>query len=321
MNLAHLFEAAMLVCFGFSWPLNVMKAYRARTAKGTSLPFIILIITGYVAGITAKIINGQFNYVLAVYFLNLAIVMTNVFVYIRNKALDRKVENKNSLKITANDIKNVVEKEETMMNYTNSLDELINKVSAPAEKKNAVSLMGGRLDKEIPVSNLANESNFNFDIYNKSSVNLSIANAHDYFQKNVAALSPEGILLHVGEKDLSLFMNDSSTFDSQYLKLIESIKAANKNCRIALVSIENPNNDKSINLMNAHIKAIAEAEQASFVGLENASIWNPEATKSSSAFAYNMGLKIRKPLRDVAEILYSWAFHNIKANTIETLVG
>ena len=321
MNFAHLFEAAMLVCFGFSWPLNVMKAYRARTAKGTSLPFIILIITGYVAGITAKIINGQLNYVLAVYFLNLAIVMTNVFVYIRNKALDRKVENKNSLKITANDIKNVVEKEETMMNYTNSLDELINKVSAPAEKKNAVILMGGRLDKEIPVSNLAKEFNFNFDIYNKSSVNLSIANAHDYFQKNVAALSPEGILLHVGEKDLSLFMNDSSTFDSQYLKLIESIKAANKNCRIALVSIENPNNDKSINLMNAHIKAIAEAEQASFVGLENASIWNPEATKSSSAFAYNMGLKIRKPLRDVAEILYSWAFHNIKANTIETLVG
>ncbi len=54
MNFAHLFEAAMLVCFGFSWPLNVMKAYRARTAKGTSLPFIILIITGYVAGITAK---------------------------------------------------------------------------------------------------------------------------------------------------------------------------------------------------------------------------------------------------------------------------
>ena len=186
MNFAHLFEAAMLVCFGFSWPLNVMKAYKARTAKGTSLPFIIFIITGYVAGITAKIINGQFNYVLAVYFLNLAIVMTNVFVYIRNKALDRKVENKNSLKITANDIKNVVEKEETMMNYTNSLDELINRTAAPAEKKNAVILMGGSLDKEIPVSNLAKEYNFNFDIYNKSNANLSLANAQEYFQKNVA---------------------------------------------------------------------------------------------------------------------------------------
>ena len=321
MNFAHLFEAAMLVCFGFSWPLNVMKAYKARTAKGTSLPFIILIITGYLAGISAKIINGQFNYVLVVYFLNLAIVMTNVFVYIRNKALDKKVEAKKSLKITSNDIKNVVEKEETMMNYTYSLDELIHKPAASSEKKNAVILMGGSVDTEIPVSNLAKEFNFNFDIYNKSAAKLSVANANDYFQKNIAALEPEAILLHLGESDLQLFKSDSSAFDRNYLTLVESIKALNKNCRIALISVENPSNDKSVNLMNAHIKAIANAEKTSFVNLENAKLWNPEATKTSSAFAYNMGLKIRKPLNDVAEILYSWAFHNIKSNTTETLVG
>ncbi len=321
MNFAHLFEAAMLVCFGFSWPLNVIKAYKAGTAKGTSLPFIILIITGYLAGISAKIINGQFNYVLVVYFLNLAIVMINVFVYIRNKALDKKVEAKKSLKITANDIKNVVEKEEIMTNYTYSLDELIQKPAAAAEKKNAVILMGSSTDTEIPVSNLAKEFSFNFDIYNKSAVNLSVANAGDYFNKNLATLAPEGILLHLGEKDLQLFKSDSSAFDRSYLNLIENIKTVNKNCRIALLSIENPANDKSINLMNAHIRAIAESEKASFISLENARLWNPEATKTSSAFAYNMGLNIRKPLRDVAEILYSWAFHNLKSNTTETLVG
>lgn len=44
-----------------------MKAYRAGTAKGTSLPFILLIITGYLAGIFAKIVNGQMNYVLIAY--------------------------------------------------------------------------------------------------------------------------------------------------------------------------------------------------------------------------------------------------------------
>jgi hypothetical protein len=93
MEMGHLFEAVMLVCFGFSWPLNVIKAYKARSAKGTSLAFIILIITGYVAGLTAKFINHQFNYVLAVYFLNLAIVMSNLVVYFRNVALDKKREN------------------------------------------------------------------------------------------------------------------------------------------------------------------------------------------------------------------------------------
>ena len=90
MEIGHLFEALMLVCFGFSWPLNVIKAYKAKSAKGTSLAFIILIITGYVAGIAAKVINHQFNYVLAVYFLNLAIVMSNLVVYFRNVALDKK---------------------------------------------------------------------------------------------------------------------------------------------------------------------------------------------------------------------------------------
>ena len=83
-------ETLMLVCFGFSWPLNVIKAYKARTAKGTSLPFIMLIITGYIAGISAKLISGQINYVLIAYIVNLAIVSLNVIVYFRNVSLDKK---------------------------------------------------------------------------------------------------------------------------------------------------------------------------------------------------------------------------------------
>ena len=78
--MGSIFETIMLVCFGLSWPLNVIKAYKARTAKGTSLPFILLIITGYVAGITAKIIAGQINYVWIVYLINLAIVSLNIAV-------------------------------------------------------------------------------------------------------------------------------------------------------------------------------------------------------------------------------------------------
>ena len=83
-------ETVMLVCFGFSWPLNVIKAYKAKTAKGTSLPFILLIITGYIAGISAKLISGQINYVLIAYILNLTIVSLNVIVYFRNVSLDKK---------------------------------------------------------------------------------------------------------------------------------------------------------------------------------------------------------------------------------------
>ena len=88
--MGSILETVMLVCFGFSWPLNVVKAYKAKTAKGTSLPFIVLIIMGYVAGITAKVISGQVNYVLIAYLINLAIVSVNVVVYFRNVSLDKK---------------------------------------------------------------------------------------------------------------------------------------------------------------------------------------------------------------------------------------
>ena len=88
--MGSILETVMLVCFGFSWPLNVIKAYKAKTAKGTSLPFVLLIITGYIAGISAKLISGQINFVLIAYILNLAIVCLNVIVYFRNVSLDKK---------------------------------------------------------------------------------------------------------------------------------------------------------------------------------------------------------------------------------------
>ncbi|MBR0545915.1 MAG: SGNH/GDSL hydrolase family protein [Treponema sp.] len=322
MNLAHLLEAGMLVCFGFSWPLNVVKAYRAKTARGTSLAFIILIITGYIAGISAKIINNQFNYVLGVYFLNLAIVSANVFVYIRNKRLDKKSSGSKNIKIKKLDIKDIERaKEEIKLNYTNSLDELINGEKSFVENKNAVILFGGSLDKNIPVADLSREYNFNFDIYNKSCENITLPAALEYFKENIAKMIPEGIIIHLGENDISLFQNDSAAFDNYYLTLLDEIKAVNKDCRIALISINNPAGNKNLALMNAHINAIAQTEKAVFINLENAKLWNPEATKAANEFAYAMGLKIRKPLRDVAEIFYSYAFHSMNVNAKETLVG
>ena len=85
-------EATMLICFGLSWPINTMKAYRARSAKNMSLPFILMIITGYLAGISAKLMTHQTNYVLAVYFINLVVVSINLMVYFRNRKLDMAVQ-------------------------------------------------------------------------------------------------------------------------------------------------------------------------------------------------------------------------------------
>ena len=85
----QILETFMLVCFGFSWPINLIKNIRAKTAKSTSLFFIILIMLGYVAGIAAKIASGQINYVLIAYFLNLFVVSLNLIVYFINRKHDR----------------------------------------------------------------------------------------------------------------------------------------------------------------------------------------------------------------------------------------
>lgn len=86
--MAELLEAAMLLCFGISWPLNAYKGYRARTAAGTSWQFIALITAGYLAGIAAKLLAGGISWVLAVYLANLVFLGLNWAVYFRNRRLD-----------------------------------------------------------------------------------------------------------------------------------------------------------------------------------------------------------------------------------------
>jgi len=88
--MASLLETLMLVCFGCSWPMALMKNLKAKTTKGTSLLFLILIILGYIAGISAKIVSGNINYVLIVYILNLAIVSANLLVYFHNSRMEKK---------------------------------------------------------------------------------------------------------------------------------------------------------------------------------------------------------------------------------------
>ena len=55
--LAKIFEVIMLICFGFSWPFNLIKSIKTRSTKGKSLLFLILIDIGYVFGICSKLVS------------------------------------------------------------------------------------------------------------------------------------------------------------------------------------------------------------------------------------------------------------------------
>ena len=87
--MAQFLETMMLVCFGLSWPFNIVKSYRSRTAKGKSLLFEVCIIIGYLCGVAGKFLSGNITYVVAVYFLDILMVGTDLVLTIRNRRLDR----------------------------------------------------------------------------------------------------------------------------------------------------------------------------------------------------------------------------------------
>ena len=97
----EILEIVMLLCFGASWPMNVIKSWKVRTTKGKSLAFLCLILLGYVAGITAKLINPVYMasfsekwYVLFFYVLNFCMVGVDFCLYFRNLKLDREAAKK-----------------------------------------------------------------------------------------------------------------------------------------------------------------------------------------------------------------------------------
>lgn len=88
MNMS-IFEIIMLLCFGAAWPVSIYKSYTSRRNTGKSLFFLYIIIVGYIAGILHKLVFS-YNAVIFLYILNLVMVTTDIFLYYRNKGLEKK---------------------------------------------------------------------------------------------------------------------------------------------------------------------------------------------------------------------------------------
>ena len=89
-----IFELIMIISFGVSWPLNIYKAWKARTAKGNSVLFYFFIVAGYLFGIASKVIKQQKGvttpgYVWFFYILNTLMVSVGILLWFRNRRLDR----------------------------------------------------------------------------------------------------------------------------------------------------------------------------------------------------------------------------------------
>jgi len=87
MTLLRILEAGMLFCFGFAWPFNIYKSYKARANTGKSLLFLIVIWTGYLLGILFKALSPSHDFVLWLYVINVFMVSIDIVLFYRNKVL------------------------------------------------------------------------------------------------------------------------------------------------------------------------------------------------------------------------------------------
>ncbi len=75
----------MLLCFGVSWPVDIINTLRLRQSSGKSFAFMTLIGFGYLAGIASKIARAStthqpLEFVTWFYVANALLVLTDILV-------------------------------------------------------------------------------------------------------------------------------------------------------------------------------------------------------------------------------------------------
>ena len=177
-------------------------------------------------------------------------------------------------------------------------------------EQGGIVIFGTGDDKAIPVGELRQAFAIEQKMYNRSFTNLSITDAIDVYEETIAPLSPETVLIHLGETDKSLFENDNAAFDNAYRSLLTYIKRQNINCRIAVVSLQNYDDVQLISNINNHLKYIAESEHCEYGDIASKKVWNPKSTMDAVSFVYSLGfvrpLKNKRPLYDLVRMSFCY---------------
>ena len=88
-DLSVILEGVMLICFGASWPIAIIKTLRTKNPIGKSVIFLFLVLIGYMAGVANKIFS-KFDNVFYLYVLNSCMVAVDLVLtayYLRKNRL------------------------------------------------------------------------------------------------------------------------------------------------------------------------------------------------------------------------------------------
>lgn len=268
--MAELLESTMLICFGLSWPMNLAKNIKAKSARNMSLQFILLIITGYIAGITAKIYTHKFNYVLAVYVLNLVIVSANVVVYFINRRYDSQEKAANaklSRQLSGNikNAENTAPKKPSIQNQGDDEMETYRELNSITEAGGVV-LFGSNTFASLPVGELTQAFRITEPIYNRSIRNVRIDQIESYLKVCLYDLNPRKIFVNMGDIDILDENVDIDNFISKYEWLLYMIHTKTQ-ASIYIVPVIS-DSETAFNI-NQRLKALASQTGCKYIDVSS----------------------------------------------------
>jgi hypothetical protein len=85
------FEAFMLICFGISWPLSILKALRTHVVDGKSPLFMGIVMLGYSSGLIHKLLYSP-DWITALYALNFLMVGADLYLYFKYRTRSYGIE-------------------------------------------------------------------------------------------------------------------------------------------------------------------------------------------------------------------------------------
>ncbi len=278
--MAELLESTMLICFGLSWPMNLAKNIKARSAKTMSLQFILLIIAGYIAGICAKFYNHKFNYVLVVYLLNLVVVSANLVVYFINRHYDRQAKAANATRCRELSGNAGISENAALSTGANvspgafSPQAIAPKTASPVNpfssqgedemekyrelnsitEAGGVVLFGSNTFASLPVGELTQAFRITEPIYNRSVRDIRLSQIESYLKVCLYDLNPRKIFVNMGDVDILDEQVNTEDFIAKYEWLLYMIHTKTQ-AAIYIVSIisESPAARK----INEKLKALA----------------------------------------------------------------
>ena len=267
--MSEIFEAGMVIMFGISWPISILKSIKSGTAKGKSLLFMIFIWVGYVFGIINKFATDKITYVLFFYFMNLIMVTIDISLYFINTKKDMNPENS----IIDSQIKQNPDALYKAARYRH-----LNKHA----RKKGIVLAGSSLCELFPIDELLQSFSLDYLVYNRGIGGTTIQEYASFHEDCIFELEPSKLFLHIGSNDLDA---EDYTVESHREKLsafIISVKERMPDIRLYLLayypvtedlSLIEPGHktrtNRQITEANQMIEELAEHFSATYVNLND----------------------------------------------------